>query len=116
VLIAYNLWLVPGTDVSVANEIATAVRGPAVRALGLDLEGLAQVSMNLVDWRAVGPADAYDAVAELAERAGTRVSAAELVGLMPAGALDAIPEHRWAELGLSQVQTIEACLRRAGFG
>src|SRR3989440_9625355 len=46
VLIAYNLWLVPGTDVSVANEIAVGVRGPAVRALGLDLEGLAQVSMN----------------------------------------------------------------------
>jgi hypothetical protein len=35
---------------------------------------------------------------------------------MPAGALDAIPEQRWADLGLSQVQTIEACLRRAGFG
>jgi glutamate formiminotransferase / 5-formyltetrahydrofolate cyclo-ligase len=116
VLIAYNVWLVPGTDVTVANEIAAAVRSPAVRALGLDLEGLAQVSMNLIDWRSVGPAQAYDAVAELAEGAGTRVSAAELVGLMPAAALDAIPQGRWADLGLSQVQTIEACLRRAGFG
>jgi glutamate formiminotransferase len=116
VLIAYNVWLSPGTDVAVAGEVARAVRGPAVRALGLDLEGLAQVSMNLVDWRSVGPADAYDAVADLAERAGTRVMAAELVGLLPAAALDAIAEPRWADLGLSQVQTIEACLRRAGFG
>jgi glutamate formiminotransferase/glutamate formiminotransferase/formiminotetrahydrofolate cyclodeaminase len=115
VLIAYNVWLVPGTDVSVANDIANAVRGPAVRALGLDLEGLAQVSMNLVDWRAVGPAEAYDAVGELAEQAGTRVSAAELVGLIPEDALEVIPEQRWADLGLSRIQTIEACLRRAGF-
>ena len=115
VLIAYNVWLVPGTDVSVASEIANAVRSPAVRALGLDLEGLAQVSMNLVDWRTVGPAEAYDSVARLAEEKGTRVSAAELVGLMPAAALDAIPEERWAELGVSLLHTIDACLRRAGF-
>jgi glutamate formiminotransferase len=115
VLIAYNVWLVPGTDVSVATEIARRVRGPAVRALGLDLEGLAQVSMNLIDWVSMGPADAYDAVATLAEEAGTRVFAAELVGLVPAAALDVIPQGRWADLGLSQVQTIEACLRRAGF-
>ena len=114
VLIAYNLLLVPGTDVSIADEIANAIRGPAVRSLGLDLEGLAQVSLNLVDWRAVGPADAYDAVAALAGEAGTRISAAELVGLMPEAGLDAIPEHRWADLGVSRVQTIEACLRRAG--
>jgi len=116
VLIAYNVWLVPGTDVSVAGEIASAIRGPAIRALGLDLEGLAQVSMNLTDWQTVGPADAYDAVAGLARDKGTRVSTAELVGLMPEAALDAIVEDRWADLGVSPVQTIEACLRRAGWG
>ncbi|MBV9411892.1 MAG: glutamate formiminotransferase [Acidimicrobiia bacterium] len=114
VLIAYNVWLVAGTDMSVAGQIASAVRGPAVRALGLDLEGLAQVSMNLIDWQSVGPADAYDAVADLAESKGTRVSAAELVGLMPEGCLLAIPEDRWPHLGLSRVQTIEARMRRAG--
>ena len=115
VLIAYNVWLEPGTDVSVATDVARKVRGPAVRALGLDLEGLAQVSMNLLDWRSAGPAEAYDAVAALAEQAGTRVFAAELVGLLPEAALDTIPQGRWADLGLSRVQTIEACLRRAGF-
>ena len=112
VLIAYNVWLEPGTDVSVASEIANAVRGPVVRALGLDLEGLAQVSMNLIDWPTVGPADAYAAVAALAEEKGTRVSAAELVGLMPDAALMAIPEDRWLELGVSRMQTIEVALRR----
>ncbi len=112
VLIAYNVWLVPGTDVSIAGDIATAIRGPAVRALGLDLGGLAQVSMNLVDWRTVGPADAYDAVVSLAEAKGTRVSTAELVGLLPEAALESIPEGRWDELGVSPSQTIETRLRR----
>jgi glutamate formiminotransferase len=116
VLIAYNIWLVPGTDVSVATEIASKVRGPAVRALGLDLEGAAQVSMNLLDWRVVGPADVYDRVEELARVAGTRVDRAELVGLAPAGALLAVKERRWPHLGLSSAQTIEARVALAGFG
>jgi glutamate formiminotransferase len=113
-LIAYNLWLVPGTDVTVASRIATAVRGPAVRALGLDLEGVAQVSLNLLDWTVVGPEEAYDRVAALAEEAGSRVDRAELVGLAPAGALLAIKERRWPRLGLNSAQTIEARLAVAG--
>jgi glutamate formiminotransferase/glutamate formiminotransferase/formiminotetrahydrofolate cyclodeaminase len=114
VLIAYNLWLVPGTDVSVATEIASKMRGPSVRALGLDLEGVAQVSMNLLDWRAVGPAAVYDRVEELVTAAGTRIDRAELVGLAPAGALLVIKEGRWPQLGLSSAQTIEARLRGVG--
>lgn len=115
VLIAYNLWLRPGTDATVASRIATAVRGPAVRALGLDLEGLAQVSLNLLAWPEVGPAEAYDAVAALAEEAGTGIWRAELVGLLPEAALEAIPTDRWPELGLSRRRTIEVELRRAGW-
>ncbi|MCU1449309.1 MAG: Formiminotransferase domain protein [Acidimicrobiales bacterium] len=113
-LIAYNLWLVPGTDVTVASRIATALRGPAVRALGLDLEGVAQVSLNLLDWTIVGPEEAYDRVAALAEEAGSRVDRAELVGLAPAGALLAIKERRWPRLGLNSAQTIEARLAVPG--
>jgi glutamate formiminotransferase len=116
VLVAYNLWLVPGTDASVASRIAAAVRGPAVRALGLDLEGVAQVSLNLLAWPEVGPAEAYDAVAARAEDAGTSIGHAELVGLLPAAALDAIPAERWSELGLSRRRTIEEAVRRAGRG
>src|SRR4051812_23834094 len=80
VLIAYNVWLVPGTDVSVAGQIATAVRGPAVRALGLDLEGLAQGSMNLIDWLSVGPAEAYEAGGPLGFGEGAWGAAAEVGG------------------------------------
>jgi len=94
VLIAYNVELA-GADLALARRIASAVRErdgglPAVRAMGVPLQqrGLVQVSMNLLDWRATPPAAAYTAVAALAERAGARVEASEIVGLVPAGALD----------------------------
>ena len=65
--------------------------------------GRAQVSMNLVDPLAVGPATAFDAV-----RALVAVDGAELVGLLPAAVLDAVPSERWEELDLSRSRTIEA--------
>jgi glutamate formiminotransferase len=96
VLIAYNVELA-GADLDLARRIASAVRErdgglPAVRAMGLPLAGrkLVQVSMNLLDWRATPPAAAFAAVAGLAERAGARVEASEIVGLVPAGALEGV--------------------------
>jgi glutamate formiminotransferase len=109
VLVAYNVWLDASPDE--ARAVATAVRDPqrGVRALGLDVGGRAQVSMNLTDPSRCGPADAYDAVARLATVAG-----AELVGLVPEAVLRAIPPDRWAELDLAPSRTIEARLREAG--
>ena len=96
VLIAYNVELA-GADLELARRIAAAVRErdgglPAVRAMGVPLEhpDRVQVSMNLLDWRATPPAAAYAAVAALAERNGARVEASEIVGLVPAGALDGV--------------------------
>jgi glutamate formiminotransferase len=96
VLIAYNVELA-GADLDLARRIASAVRErdgglPAVRAMGVPLAGrdLVQVSMNLLDWRATPPAAAFAAVAGLAERAGARVEASEIVGLVPAGALEGV--------------------------
>ena len=100
-LVAYNVWLGAEADVATARDVARAVRGPAVRALGLDVGGRAQVSMNLVDPEAVGPAAAYDAVAARAP-----VSGAELVGLVPRAVLDAVSPSRWAELDLSPERTL----------
>ncbi len=105
VLVAYNLWLAPGLDPAVARVAAGAVRGPAVRALGLDVGGRAQVSMNLVDPLVVGPAQVYDAVA-----ARVAVDRAELVGLAPAAVVDAVARQRWAELDVDPSRTIEARL------
>jgi glutamate formiminotransferase len=107
VLIAYNVELA-GADLELARRIAAAVRErdgglPAVRAMGVPIrhrgrrgpgdrrggppEDRVQVSMNLLDYRVTPPAAAYAAVAALAERAGVRVEASEVVGLTPAAAL-----------------------------
>ncbi len=110
VLVAYNLWLAPGIDTDRARAVARAVRGPDLRALGLDLGGRAQVSCNLVNPAVLGPADAYDAVAAL-----VAVERAELVGLLPAAVLRRSPPRRWAELDLAADRTIEARLEQAGF-
>ncbi len=110
-LVAYNLWLVPGTALAEARKVAASVRGPAVRALGLDVGGRVQVSMNLVDPGAVGPAAAYDAVAAMIE-----VEVAELVGLVPDAVLRAIPEDRWAALDLDPTRTIESRLAAVAGG
>jgi glutamate formiminotransferase len=105
VLVAYNVWLVE-PDLAVAKAIAADLRSPQVRTLGLAVGREVQVSMNLVDPLAVGPAMVADAVA-----ARTRVARGELVGLLPA-VLAAVPEARWPELDLSPAQTIEARLLR----
>jgi glutamate formiminotransferase len=108
-LVAYNLWLAPDSDVQRARQVAAAVRGPGIRALGLDLDGIAQVSCNLIDPLAVGPDAAFDAVAR-----HVAIARAELVGLVPARVVEAIPSSRWRTLDLSPSRTIEARLERAG--
>lgn len=108
ILIAYNLFLTTA-DVATARAIAAAIRSSSVRALGLDVGGVAQVSCNLVDPDATGPAAAYDLVAARAP-----VARAELVGLLPARVLERIEPARWAELDVGPSRTIEARLEQAG--
>jgi hypothetical protein len=88
--------------------VAREIRGPLLRAIGLDVGGRAQVSCNLIEPSALGPDAAFDAVAR---RAG--VAGAELVGLVPERVLRAIPASRWAELDLDPSRTIEARLELA---
>ena len=110
VLVAYNVWLADGTGLDVARRIAGDVRRPGVvRALGLQCGNRVQVSMNLLDWASFGPADAYDAVA-----AHIEVNGAELVGLLPAAAVDAIDPARRPALDVAPERTIEARLRETG--
>lgn len=104
VLVAYNVWLAED-DLALARRIATAVRTPQLRTLGLQVGDRVQVSMNLIDPGAVGPAAATDAVVALAPIAGC-----ELVGLVPEAVVRAVPGDRWATLDLSLDRTIEARL------
>jgi len=109
VLVAYNLWLA-GADLAGARAIAGAVRGPAVRALGLAVAGGTQVSCNLIEPLVYGPAEVFDAVAALAREAGASIARAELVGLVPAAVLGAVPPSRHHQLDLGPERTIEARL------
>ena len=113
-LVAYNVWL-RGATLPVARSVASAVRRPGIRALGLAVGSGVQVSMNLTDPLAVGPAEAYDAVAAALDGDVT-IDRAELVGLVPARVLDAVGPLRWRDLDLSPDRTIEARLAARGGG
>jgi glutamate formiminotransferase len=104
-LIAYNLWLAPGTPLEEARRVAGALRGNRLRALGLQVGERVQVSTNLLDPLRLGFEAAYDAVAD-----EVAVERAEVVGLAPASTLDAVPRHRWPALGLDASMAIEARL------
>ncbi len=113
-LVAYNVE-VEGGDLELARAVASAVRAPGVRALGLDVGGRPQVSMNLTEPFRLGPSVAFDMVAERLAAAGAGVARAELVGLLPRIVLEAVPAHRRAELGLAGEPTIEGRLEGRGF-
>lgn len=98
-LIAYNINL--NTDrVEVARKVAAAVRHssgglPCVKAMGVFLEdrGIAQVSMNLTDYRETPVHRVFDMVAREAARYGVTILESEIVGLVPAAALTAAAAH-----------------------
>jgi glutamate formiminotransferase / 5-formyltetrahydrofolate cyclo-ligase len=100
-LVAWNVWLAE-SDLEQAERIAREIRGPQLRALGLPVGDRVQVSMNLVAPDVVGPAQAWDLVAERAPVAG-----AELVGLVPRSVLQRTDPRRWTELDLAEDKTIE---------
>ena len=111
VLVAFNVWLARGAAFDDARRVAAAIRGPSLRTLAFVVGGgqRVQVSCNLVDPLAFGPADAFDAVA-----ASLPAERGELVGLVPHAVLDAVAPGRWEQLDLSPDRTIEARLRQAG--
>src|SRR5215217_5210533 len=94
ILIACNV-ILRSDDVAIARQIARTIRArngglPFVKALGFQLRtrGLAQVSMNLVNYKVTGMAGVYDAIAREADRLGVKIESAEIVGLIPRDALE----------------------------
>jgi len=90
-LIAYNVYL-STDDVSIAKNIARAVRQssgglPHVKALGMLVEGRAQVSMNLTDYTQTPVAQVVEAIRREAEPYDVSIHHSELVGLIPQAAL-----------------------------
>ncbi len=86
-LVAYNVYL-DTKDVAIAKDIAKQIRTssgglPAVQASGFEVNGLAQVSMNLLDIDITPPATVFGAIKGLAEKRGLNVMKSEIVGLIP---------------------------------
>ncbi len=90
-LIAYNVYLTT-EDVSIAKAIAKAVRHSSggfryVKALGMLVEGRAQVSMNLTNFRGTPIYRVVETIRREAARYGVAIHHSELVGLIPGEAL-----------------------------
>ncbi len=90
-LIAYNVYL-NTTNVAVAKAVAKAIRGSsggllAVKALGLLVDGRAQVSMNLTDFRTTPLPRVWALIKAEAARYGAVPTESEVIGLIPEDAL-----------------------------
>jgi len=90
-LIAFNAYLNTG-DVAIAKAIARAVRHSSgglryVKALGLLVEGRAQVSMNLTNYRQTPIHRVVEMIRREAARYGVAIVSSEVVGLIPNEAL-----------------------------
>lgn len=90
-LVAFNVYLTT-SDVDIAKKIAKAIRHSSgglrfVKGLGLLVEGRAQVSMNLTNFRETPIARVVETIRREAERYGVGIRHSELVGLIPQDAL-----------------------------
>ena len=98
-LVAFNVNLAT-SDVEIAKKIAKVIRGSSggfrsCKAMGFMLEdrGIAQVSMNMVNYEDTPLNVVYEMIKSLAERYGTYIVGSEVVGLTPAKALIDCAEH-----------------------
>lgn len=129
-LVALNIYLA-SEDLSVARHVARAVRAssgglPGVKALGMMVNGMAQVSMNLTDPLQSPVSTVIDMVSREAARWGAPIHHCELVGLAPEAVLlelaaarldpairggEKALEHQLRKFGLIDgSETIDACL------
>ena len=113
VLIAYNV-IVTGLDQAALAGVARSIRSPELRTLPLVLGGapsaVFQVSCNVVAPFVITLAGVVDRIIAALPH-GASVVHGELVGLMPAWALTALPPERWTLLGVSTTSTLEAHLK-----
>jgi glutamate formiminotransferase len=93
-LIAFNVVL-RSDDIAIARQIARTIRAragglPFLKALGFRLatRSCVQVSMNLVNYEVTGMEAAYNAIRREATTLGVEIDSAEIVGLVPAAALN----------------------------
>lgn len=117
-LVAYNFYL--NTDrVEIAKAIAKSIREssgglPGVKALGLLVEGRAQVSMNLVDYTQTPLHVVMERVSELAGKQGFEVAESELIGLIPQEVIVQAAAHFLKLPNMNASRMVEVAIARAG--
>ena len=116
ILVAYNINL-NTSDVSVADKIARVVRHAGgglryVKAMGVELgeRKVAQVSMNLTDYKKTAIYRVFELVKIEAARYGVSVIGSEVIGLLPMGALVQTAEYYLQIEDFKPEQVIEARL------
>jgi glutamate formiminotransferase/formiminotetrahydrofolate cyclodeaminase len=98
-LVAYNVYLGDAANLPLAKSIAKQVRESsggfkAVKGLGLEVDGQAQVSMNLVDTDETTLHTVFDFIAAKAKDEEVDVTWSEIIGLVPERVLfDAARDH-----------------------
>ena len=119
-LVAWNINL-RTSNTAAAKEIARAIRAssgglPAVKSIGLPLEsrGQAQVSINLVDFERTPLYVVFDAVKQLCADRKIEIAGSELIGMIPAAALEASRGHDLQWENLRPELILENRLRAAG--
>ena len=120
-LVAYNVYLGPATNMPIAKEVAKAVRGSVgglryVKGLGFEVDGQAQVSMNLVDTEKTPLHQVYDMVKMEAEARGVTPTWSEIVGLVPERVLFEAAARHIRLRNFSTEFVLEHKVRRAAQG
>jgi len=118
-LIAYNINL--GTpDVEIARRIAKAIRHSSggyrfVKAMGVMLEerNVAQVSINMTDYKKTPLFRVFETVRTEAARYGVSVIGSEIVGLVPSQALIDAADHFLRLEEFDPAQILERKIRQA---
>lgn len=117
-LVAYNVYLGPASNLPVAKEVAKAIRGSSgglryVKGLGLEVDGQAQVSMNLVDTERTPLHRAFEMVKMEAAAHGVAPTWSEVVGLVPERVLFEAAARHVQLRGFSPAMVLEHKVREA---
>lgn len=98
ILVAFNINL-KTNDIEIAKAIAKEVRESSgglkhVKALGLYLKSrkIAQISMNLTNYKITSPLKVYKLIEKLAKKHKTQILESELIGLAPLASLPKDPK------------------------
>jgi glutamate formiminotransferase len=116
-LIAYNVFLSTG-DVEIAKKVAKAIRHSSgglrdCKALGLLVDGRAQVSINMTNFRSTPLHRVFELIKAEALRWGVLPTESEIVGLVPEDALLDVAEHYLQLNRFKRTQVLERRLAEA---